>query len=139
MRQENLDNLEAYAEELREMAQNEEDPKERAKLHEQYMDAMERLQVLEHDDREFLDKKERRRIDEERNRTANELEKQKVIWARVETLVKVFGIAFPAILSVVTYWKVEDRIGELEENGRWTTDAGRKNHQNSPKLPWCGK
>lgn len=136
MEETTLERLESYANDLLDQIDAESDPKEKGILHQRYLQTIEKLQLMLHDEREFFDKQERRRIDTEKNDQADKLEKKKLIWQRVETAVKLIGIVVPVTVSAIIYRKTEEETMYLEEHGILKNQSTKRNQANGPKLPW---
>lgn len=77
---------------------------------------------------EYYDKEERRRIDEERNKAANETErkKQELTWGRVG--LEMAKVVVPLMVSIAGYNVFQKRILKFEETGRISSTAGRELH-----------
>lgn len=89
------------------------------------------LGLLNEDDKinsEYFDKEQRRRIDEERNKEANQIErdKQNLTWGRV--CLEMGKVVVPMALSLVGYNVFQKRVMKFEETGRVTSTAGRELH-----------
>ncbi|WP_287643438.1 hypothetical protein [Bacteroides sp.] len=95
------------------------------------------VELLINTDRDIADdydKQERRKIEEERNKAMNEIErdKQKLTWGRVG--LEMAKVVVPLVVSFAGYNVFQKRILKFEETGRLTTTASRELH-----LPKCFK
>lgn len=89
---------------------------------------VELLIASDKDNAEYYDKKERRRIDEERNKAMNETErdKQRLTWSRVG--LEMAKAIVPLVVSFIGYDVFQKRILKFEETGRLTSTASRELH-----------
>lgn len=89
---------------------------------------VELLITTDRDTDDFTDKQERRRIEEERNKSQNETErdKQKLTWGRVG--LEMAKVVVPLVVSFAGYNVFQKRILRFEETGRLTSTAGRELH-----------
>lgn len=80
------------------------------------------------DSADYYDKKERRRIDEDRNKAMAEIEnnKQKLTSGRV--IFEMAKLLVPMGVSLVGYSIFQRRVLQFEETGRITSTAGRELH-----------
>lgn len=74
---------------------------------------------------EYYDKEERRRIEEDKNRTNAELESKKseLTWKRV--LFELTKVLLPTGLSIAAYEVFQKRLLKFEETGRLTSNASK--------------
>lgn len=77
---------------------------------------------------DWTDKQEKRRIDEEKNRSMAEIEKAKsdLTWKKI--LLELGKILIPSCISVWAYDKFQKRLLAFEETGRVNSTAGRELH-----------
>lgn len=89
---------------------------------------VELLITTDKDNADYYDKQERRRIEEERNKAANETErkKQELTWGRVG--LEMAKVVVPLAVSFVGYNVFQKRVLRFEETGRITSTAGRELH-----------
>lgn len=102
--------------------------------HKRFIEAAEALRNVERDQNDFYDKQEKRRIEEEKNQDSvdAEREKSKIGWKRMTLeILKIFG---PVAVASFVSMAMQKRAGVLEETGRWTTEAGRQAHRQTPNI-----
>lgn len=89
---------------------------------------VELLLTADKDFDERLDKEERRRIEEERNKVMASIEqkKQELTWGRV--LFETAKLVIPLGVSFVGYNVFQKRLLKFEETGRVVSTAGRELH-----------
>lgn len=89
---------------------------------------VELLITTDKDNADYYDKKERRRIEEERNKAQNqtEREKQKLTWGRAAF--EMAKVVVPMVGSLIGYNIFQKRVLKFEETGRITSTAGRELH-----------
>lgn len=83
------------------------DEKDKEKYHKMYLEAMERIEAIDKDEFEYLDKEDRRRIEEERNQATADVEKKKLVISRIGTAIdgtsKFVGVLAFLITTGVVY------------------------------------
>lgn len=89
---------------------------------------LEMLITVDKNAAECLDKSERRRIDEERNKAADTTErmKQEITWRKIG--LKLSEVVVPLLVSFAGYDVFQKRILKFEEHGAVTSKAGRELH-----------
>lgn len=80
---------------------------------------------IESDER---DRAERRRIDEEKNKSLSKIESKKADVTFGKVSLEILKVAIPSVLSIVAYDIFQKRLLEFEEHGRLTTSAGKELH-----------
>lgn len=92
------------------------------------MHLVELLLTADKDGADYYDKQERRRIEEERNKAANDVErdKQKLTWSRV--MFELAKLMVPLGISFAGYNVFQKRVMKFEETGRISSTAGRELH-----------
>lgn len=89
---------------------------------------VELLVTADKDNADYFDKQERRRIEEERNIAANEVErdKQKLTWGRVAF--EMTKVVVPLAIQIVAFSGLQKRMFKFEETGRISSTGGREMH-----------
>lgn len=77
---------------------------------------------------DYHDREERRRIDEEKNKSDNqtEIDKQKLTWSKVG--LEMAKAIVPLAVSMIGYNVFQKRLMRFEETGRVCSTAGRELH-----------
>lgn len=99
-------------------------------VHGRYMEALKTLREVEKDQNDFYDKQERRDIDRE----SNVIEEQKSKMGIARVTVEILKIVVPSAIAAWAAIKMQNRAGQFEESGRWTTEAGRQAHRQTPNI-----
>lgn len=89
---------------------------------------VELLTTADKDNADYYDKQERRRIEEERNKAANEVErdKQKITWSRVG--LEMAKVVIPLTIQIIAFGELQKRMFKFEETGRISSTGGREMH-----------
>lgn len=77
---------------------------------------------------DWTDKQEKRRIDEDKNKSMTEIEAEKSNLSWKKVLLEMAKVVVPSCISVWAYNKFQRRLLDFEENGRITSLAGRELH-----------
>lgn len=119
---------------LNEISEHDAGSKERRACHEEVMD----LAKLQLDNRrlaeEYNDKAERRRIEENKNLEASEVEKGKQRIGLERWVFEFLKLGLTIGIGTWSYFKAQRTVLDFEEHGRITSTAGRELHL--PKLTW---
>lgn len=75
-----------------------------------------------------FDKQEKRRIDEQKNKSMTEIEKEKAGFDWRKALTETLKVVLPSVISIYAYNEFQKRILKFEETGRLTTTASRELH-----------
>lgn len=86
------------------------------------------LITTDRDDAESHDKQERRRIEEERNKAMNEVEREKQKITLSKAGLEMAKVVVPLMISFVAYNVFQKRVMKFEETGRVTSTAGKELH-----------
>lgn len=86
------------------------------------------LTEVDRTDAEVHDKEERRRIEEEKNKAANETEreKQKLTWGRA--IFEMAKVTVPTVVTAIFFGKYQKRMFKFEETGFIKSTGGREMH-----------
>lgn len=86
------------------------------------------LITADKDNYDYFDKEDRRRIEDEKNKAAAEIEreKSKLTWGRVG--LEMGKVIAPMLMSLVAYNVFQKRVLKFEETGRINSTAGRELH-----------
>lgn len=86
------------------------------------------LITADKDNADYYDKEERRRIEEERNKAATEVEKekQKLTWGRVGF--EMGKVLLPLAAQIAAFGVLQKRMFKFEETGRINSTGGREMH-----------
>lgn len=89
---------------------------------------VELLVTADKDNADYYDKQERRRIEEEKNKAANEVErdKQKLTWGRVGF--EMTKVIVPLAIQIFAFGSLQKRMFKFEETGRISSTGGREMH-----------
>ena len=86
------------------------------------------LITTDKDNSDYYDKQEKRRIEEERNKAMESVErdKQKITWGRV--CFEMAKVVVPLAIQIIAFGKLQGRMFKFEETGRVTSTGGREMH-----------
>lgn len=86
------------------------------------------LITTDKDNADYYDKEEKRRIEEERNKAMESVErdKQKLTWQRV--CFEMAKVVVPLAIQIVAFGNLQGRMFKFEETGRVTSTGGREMH-----------
>ena len=89
---------------------------------------VELLLTADRDGMEYTDKEEKRRIEEERNKAMEQIErdKQKITWGRVG--LEMSKVVVPLLIQLVAFGSYWRKTLKFEETGRITSSVGREMH-----------